>query len=188
MSSIGKYERPIEDVLAERSVEEVIATDSEKQALVRDTGSVAIIATLDDYNEETRQVTLSGTLPGETEQGTYTFDVETIGLGGLFEDYARQRPYWTTDELVRYRLSHVAPAAEVVYVRLVCDANAVWSLDWLYTEEQYERLFERYTEAAFRMKAKAVRRHGRVLGATPEPLFMRPVYAKYHDSDGASAE
>lgn len=184
----SKYERPVSEVLSERSVDEVVATDSEKQALIRDTGVVAMVLTLDAYDALAHTLTVTGCLPGETTPGTYTFDVETLGLRDVLDAYAWQRPYWTTEELVRYRLSGEEPgrASEVEHIRLQCDENAVWTLEYLYTETQYERLFEKNTEATFRVKAKIVRRHGRVLDATDEPLFTRPVYAKYHESDGAS--
>lgn len=180
-----QYERPIEEILAERTLEESTATNAEKQALLRDTGIVKQVIELVRYSEGTDFMppTVHGVLKDGEDVRDVEFDVTPLGLTPRFDAYLRQRPFWTTEELVAYRLRNVRPPVEAEHFELTCDEDANWSLEWLYTENQYTKLFETYAPLAFRHKSKVVRRHGRVTGPQGVALFRRPDYAAFDEKD-----
>lgn len=188
--SVSQYERPVQDLLHETEVTSRQPTTPEdlarKMAAVRDTGVVSRVLQVSSI-----KVTGSGRavahLVAHAGHNTVTeLSLDDMGLHDVAEAFLRERPYWTTEELMAHRLfGTAARPSETFYVRLSVDDNAVWTLDYLYTETQYERLFKEQADGKWRFYAHSVRRLGRV---DVEPfrdveLFTSPQYDKFDERD-----
>lgn len=193
---VSQYERPVEDVVSESERETKSVTTPEdlarKMAAVRDTGAVSTVISFtgvvfqDKRSNDPGQLSLTSSRAGDGNDLLPLAQYDLDAFGWAFE---RERPYWTTQELMGHVLTGKRPReGEVFYARLSVDDNAVWRLDLLYTDVQYERLFMEKAEPKWRIYANSVRRLGRVTSEQfPDvELFERPKYNEFDERDVTS--